>query len=303
MKNLLIINPVSGGKRGNKLRERLLSAIKANSYNVDIKYSEYRRHSTHLAKEHAPDYDNIFISGGDGSVHEVLNGLPKEKSFKIGIFPIGTGNDFFYSLNMKNDIEFLVDYYFTEKKKKSKYFDLFEAVMEDDKGKIEKKAIVNVFGIGFDAFVAFNMNGFRMLPGVSAYVAAVFKSLVKLDYVDISLKINNETTITGSKLLISFGNSKRSGGGFYLNPFAEIDDKQLDIGIIEKISKMKIIKTLPLALVNKLHNVPEISFHKMFDCTIELKKPYYVHADGEILSDSLIRAKIHKLEHNFEIFF
>ncbi len=300
MRNLLIVNPVAGGKRGNKLRNELLNTIKSNSFDVDIKISENKGDCTALAKRYAPEYDNIFLSGGDGTVFEVMNGLPSDDKFNVGIFPIGTGNDFFASLGLPNDLTKLTKYYFNEDFA-TQEFDLFKVNIEDDKGKLFEIVFANVFGVGFDAFVSYNITGFRGLPGASAYVASVFKSLANLEFVNIKLKLENDQIIEGEKLLVTFGNSPRSGGGFYLTPHARINDGFFEIAIIDKISKLKIIRSLPLALINKLERIPYISFYKTKYCEFELISPYFVQADGEIISERLKKAVVKEYNHNFKV--
>lgn len=300
--NLIILNPIAGGRGGNKLRKRLLDYITKNKIDIDIKFTEYKGHAIELTKSHAPAYDNIFISGGDGTIHEVFNGLDLSVNKKLGIFPIGTGNDFFASLKCdKPDISDLASYYFSSNNHKYKNFDIFELTYENTENEIKSRYIINVFGVGFDAFVAHNMSNFRGFPGVTAYVASVFLSLLKLKYINVTLSVDGAQQIKGDKLLVTFGNSNRSGGGFYLTPYAKIDDGELDIGVIEKIPILKILRTLPKALVNKLHKVPEISFYKMNNCEMELRTPYYAQVDGELITNNLVKASIKKVEHNLSL--
>ncbi len=299
MKNLLIVNPVSGGKRGQKLSKILLDEIKAKNYPFDVEITKYKGHCLELTKKLAPNYDNVFAAGGDGTAFEMMNGLPKDKEIKVGIFPVGTGNDFFASMNLNSDIRFLLKYY-SDNNKKVRDFDLFELKYKDKKG--ESSCIfVNVFGIGFDALVAHQMSVFRGLPGVTAYIASVFKALSQLKYINLKMQIDSNSVINGEKLLVTFGNSPRSGGGFYLTPYAKIDDKLVDIGIIDKIGKLKLIRSLPMALVNKIDRIPEISFYTTDQCEFSLENGYYAHADGEIISTSLYEGKISIVDHKLKM--
>ncbi len=298
MKSLLIINPISGGKRGRKLRKILLDLVENQKDRYEIVYTEFKGHATALAKELAPKYGKIFISGGDGTISEFMNGIDKKLNKIIGIFPIGTGNDFFSSLNLTQDIKKLFEYYHGQHK--STKFDLFKLNYKDRKGEFSH-IFSNALGIGFDAFVAHNMEKFRGLPGVSAYIASVLKSLKKLKFINIKVSLDNDSTVEGEKLLATFSNSNRSGGGFYLTPKALIYDGHLDIGIIEKIGKIKLLRSLPLALVNKIDKMKEISFFRTTSCKFSLSQGYYAHADGEIISDSIISGEIIPVEHSLEI--
>jgi diacylglycerol kinase family enzyme len=92
--------------------------------------------------------------------------------------------------------------------------------------------------------------------------------------------------------MLSIGNGISSGGGFYLNPHALIDDGQLDISIFDKITRRRLLTALPLALLNKIDSVPEAKQSRSDKIIIKLKTPYFAHCDGEIISEQLEEATI-----------
>jgi diacylglycerol kinase family enzyme len=92
--------------------------------------------------------------------------------------------------------------------------------------------------------------------------------------------------------MVSVGNGVCSGGGFYLNPYAIINDGVLDISIFDNITRRRLLTALPLALFNKLDKVPEAKMHTTDYADIKLKNPYFVHCDGEIITNTLKEAKI-----------
>ena len=115
----------------------------------------------------------------------------------------------------------------------------------------------------------------------------------------INLEINfNSLKSNGEKLMLSIGNGVSSGGGFYLNPRAEIDDGQLDISVFDKVTRRRLLTALPLALLNKIDNVPEAKQYRSDNIHIKLKSPYYAHCDGEIISEQLEEATI-KIDKQF----
>ncbi|MCB0749028.1 MAG: hypothetical protein KDC90_16330, partial [Ignavibacteriae bacterium] len=103
---------------------------------------------------------------------------------------------------------------------------------------------------------------------------------------------SNNSFIKGEKLMISIGNGISSGGGFYLNPNAKVDDGILDLSIFEKITRRRLLSALPMALVNKIEKVPEASLTRTEKIKIELKNPYFMHCDGEIISEDLSEAYV-----------
>jgi diacylglycerol kinase family enzyme len=77
-----------------------------------------------------------------------------------------------------------------------------------------------------------------------------------------------------------------------LNPNAIINDNILDMSIFDKVSRARLLTALPFALINKVEKVKEAKLYKIEKVNLKLKKPYYIHCDGEIISDKLIAGEI-----------
>merc|ERR1711879_191766 len=101
------------------------------------------------------------------------------------------------------------------------------------------------------------------------------------------LILDDKEKTTFDALLMTIGNGITSGGGFFLNPEAVIDDGILNLTVINFVTRIKILYKLPLALVNKLDKVPEADFYKFEQIEINLDEPYFIHVDGEVLSTSV----------------
>src|SRR5215203_6623002 len=98
----IILNPMAD--MGNAWRiARDLRSITEQHGGVDWSGTVYPGHAIDLAKQAGEqDYDMVIAMGGDGTVHEVMNGLmkvPAEKRPILGIVPAGSGNDFAHSIN------------------------------------------------------------------------------------------------------------------------------------------------------------------------------------------------------------
>jgi diacylglycerol kinase (ATP) len=98
--------------------------------------------------------------------------------------------------------------------------------------------------------------------------------------------------VSGSKLMISIGNGFSSGGGFYLNPNAVINDGILNLSIFNTVTRRRLLQALPMALINKIDRIPEAKMTSTKSITIKLKSPYFAHCDGEIISNRIINAEI-----------
>jgi len=142
---------------------------------------------------------------------------------------------------------------------------------------------INAIGVGFDAYVAYLNQTRKKLTGALSYIVAVFEALRSLTPLNVNFQYGKEEK-HGKYLLMTIGNGKTSGGGFFLNPDAEPDDRILNLTTVDFTTRLEIVKNLPFALVNKLKNVDKAKFYASDTFNIELDVPYFVHFDGEIVS-------------------
>lgn len=286
-KYLYIVNPVSGKGKGKKAIKLIESF---HSHDCDIVITNYPKHATDIVKKECNNYKTIISVGGDGTLNEIINGFELGARSNLAVLPVGSGNDFVKNINYNKNIKDTLSLITNNNNK----------VMDVDRGKIEfydkensSKAhyFINNLGIGFDAYVGFiNLNN-KVFSGLLSYLYAVVKALFNYQMVDIEYK-SKDNMINGKKLMVSIGNGVCSGGGFYLNPNAIINDGVLDISIFDKITRRRLLAALPMALINKLDKVPEAKMYMTDYADIKLKNPYFVHCDGEIITTTLKEAKI-----------
>jgi YegS/Rv2252/BmrU family lipid kinase len=255
-----------------------------------------------LVKNYCKEYDIIIAVGGDGTVNEVVNGMlscNNQKTF--GVLPVGSGNDFVKNLNLPKNIEDILSVY---------HNDNLSEVIKSDIGVINFKEyendtdkvhyFINGLGIGFDAYVAYLNQQNKTLSGLTSYILAVFKALLNYKMLDVNVEGNN-FKITGKKLMLTIGNGISSGGGFYLTPNAVINDSILNFSIFEAISRRRLLTALPLVLLNKIDKIPEATMYEFKELSIRLLEPYYVHCDGEIITDKMLSADIKLADRNLDV--
>lgn len=293
-KFLFIINPISGNGRGKKLASKIQEFLTKNKVNYDIIFTDSPKHATNIVKKETDNNDIIVSVGGDGTLNEIINGI-EDKHFeriRIGVLPIGTGNDFVKNISLSSELIKNLEIITGISQNTQNKIDL--GIIEYKNGKSDeylKHKFINGAGIGFDAYVGALTQNNKFLPGIFAYLFSVVKAL--FNYTMISGDFNmNGNVISGSKLMISIGNGISHGGGFYLTPDAIIDDGELNISIFDKLTRKRLLAALPKALINKIKSVPEASFYKTNSIDIKLQLPYYLHCDGEIISDSVTAAKV-----------
>jgi len=292
-KYLIVINPVSGSGKAKRQIELINSYFSSKNLNYKILETEYPGHAIEIVKNNINDFDVIIAAGGDGTVNEVVNGwnFGEEKIFAV--LPMGSGNDFASNLNLTKELNYNLDV-ITSDNPKIINSDVISVIFKEDENWFEKLSI-NALGIGFDAYVAYLNQHNKKISGLLSYILAVIKALKNLQSIYFKLYIDSRE-VKGNFILTTIGNGKTSGGGFYLNPTAKIDDEILNVTTVKTVKKGKLLKELPKALVNKMDQVKEVDFYEGKSIRIAMDKPYFVHSDGEILGTRVtdLEIKLHE---------
>jgi len=285
-KFVLFINPKARNGTSTQELRFIDNLLYKNEIEHVIETSKYLGHAKELLSDAKYKDHNFLIIGGDGTLNNFIQNWELFGDRILGIIPVGSGNDFSKNLNYTKNL----DYDLRKLIKSINDESIIEVNTGDievwEQGESESRIFqfINSLGIGFDAKVAFLNNTQKVLPGILNYILSVLKAVKSLSSFNASLKIDNNK-IDAEAILITVGNGKTSGGGFFLTPKALINDDLFDFTIIKPVSKLRLLKELPKALINTLEKVPEVSFYTGTNLELILDKPVYIHADGEILSE------------------
>ncbi|HWF44197.1 MAG TPA: diacylglycerol kinase family protein [Candidatus Kapabacteria bacterium] len=236
---------------------------------------EGARIATNAAKD---GVNTIVAVGGDGTVHEIINGimsLPREVRPKLGILPTGSGNDFAYAAGIPNDLSKALDIVL---RGHSTSIDI--GTIEDDRGR--SAFWDNSIGIGFDAKVSIQSKRFRALRGLPLYLVSTFLTLLR-DHEVLDVDMTVDTHRFSEKLLmLTLGNGPREGGGFYTTPNSKIDDGNLEMLLVKPLSRFSMLMLLPKVLKGS-HLKSNAVFERSFSSLrLRSKSPLAIHTDGEV---------------------
>lgn len=292
-KFLYIVNPVAGKGRGRKAIPIIENYCKGLNSQFTIIATEYPKHAKNIVENNLSQFNTVISVGGDGTLNEIVNGFDLGAETKLAVLPIGSGNDFVKNLGLYKTLTDNISLIHKANDSNIIYSDIGIINYSSNKGnEIISHRFINSLGIGFDAYVGYIHQNNKYLSGIMSYLYAVLKGLTKFKMISTEIKMDNYL-INGDRLMVSIGNGVSSGGGFYLNPNAVIDDGQLDISIFDTVTRRRLLWALPMALFNKLERVPEAKlFRTNNSIEIKLRNPYYVHCDGEIITDTLKSAVI-----------
>jgi YegS/Rv2252/BmrU family lipid kinase len=286
----VILNPYAGRGTGGRSKPRLQAALKQAGVAFDLVETNGIGHAIELARQARSDgYSTVAAVGGDGTISEVMNGLaqatPEGQSVgKLGILPLGTGNDFADIVGCPRDLDAAARALAVGKTRR---VDLGHTVITTGQQEI-RRYFDNNMGVGFEAWVTLESYKIKRLRGALLYVVAALRTLrtCPAPFVDATWETAAGVTErrADAALMISIGNSRRTGGGFYLTPDAKLDDGLLDVGVAAAVSRWRILRLLPKALKGTHTSDPAITMlrcrYMRLACTEELP----VQVDGEVVT-------------------
>ena len=297
-KKLFVINPVAGRGRSIKLLPKLKDYLKKYADTTELYITEKKGSATEFISGLNNEFKTIVAVGGDGTINEVINGINLDNDVNLAVLPCGSGNDFAKTIGMNNNYEKNIHSIFNNNC--TSLLDVGKINYCDNNNSFKTKLFINSCGIGFDALVAFLIKKNSFLVGLPLYLSAVFKALYTYNAIKVRAIFDSQK-VEGTKLLISIGNGKTSGGGFILNPFAVLDDGKLDVCLINDFSKAKIIRNLAKAISGKHYTIKGVDLFKFKNCRINLETPNYLHLDGEVITENLTEAEISIFEKRIRV--
>ena len=276
----LIYNPVANHGRAWPVIPALRPITKAHG-NATWAGTVYPGHAVELAQEAAREGCDLIIAiGGDGTVHEVVNGLmqfPAGNRPTLGVIPIGTGNDFSFSIGTPNDPVTALRRI------------LAGTPHPVDIGKIttpdgRSEYFSNAVGIGFDAIVVIHSRSVPVLQGFAVYLIAVLRTLI-FNHHPFTLRMETQEGKEEecALLMLAICNGQREGGGFNLVPDGQSNDGWLDTVALHRVTRAKLLfRTLVPFLKGTHTSLPHVTMNKIQILSIQSDIPLIIHVDGEI---------------------
>ncbi len=240
----------------------------------------YPTHATELARQAGQDgYQLVIAAGGDGTVHEVINGLmqvPVENRPRLGIVPLGSGNDFAHTIGIHMDPAEALKQAFTGRPTR---IDLGRF----DVGLGEPEYFDNTFGMGFDATVTIRSHRLTMLRGFVMYLVAVLQTIA-LNHQAPRMKIEMDSgSWEEDTIMFTVCNGPREGGGFCVAPQAVFDDGVLNYASVRHVSRLMMLRLIPEVMRGTHDRFKQVRLGQLHKLQLRAAQPVTVHADGEVI--------------------
>ena len=285
----IVVNPHSGNSNFKKSWEKITYILKLKNINFSYSFTEYRKHEVILVdKAIEQGYRNIISVGGDGTLHHVVNGIMKQRyiktsKIKLGVIPLGTGNDWIRTYNIPNSIEKSIDVI------------LKNTTVLQDIGCItllngKKEYFNNLAGTGYDGYVVKNLNYLKKMGSLAFLVSGLY-SLFSYKKTKYKIIINNKT-INEQCLMILFGICKYSGGGLRVTKDPNPKDGLLDITIVKNVSFLDLLFNIPKLYNGDIIHHRKVTNYKTRELKILDNYNSTIEADGEIIGNGSLNVTI-----------
>lgn len=226
--------------------------------------------------EGSEQIDATLIFGGDGTVHRHLPEIHK-RQIPMLVVPQGSGNDFAKALGIRNEGIALRAW--------RRFYERGDNVRAIDLGILTKDQITIPFccvvGAGLDSAANARANRMpRWLRGSAGYLAAALQVLPSFHPVEFALTTRGGE-IRRSGFFVAVGNAHRYGGGMKVAPRAELEDGLLDVCLVGRMNKLKLLLAVPTVFFGAHLRLSEVEYFQSPSVRVDSDRPLEVYADGE----------------------
>ena len=289
MENIyFIINPQAKNGHCQKVWRRLEKVLAEQKIPYTFFLTEYRGHATEIAQSIAmkeEEMEKVIVTvGGDGTMHEVVNGAATYPNVKIAYIPAGSGNDFSRGFGIPKNPVSALNHLLKQIKGEATLIDIGK-ILNHDK---EEIFFVNNMGVGFDARIAKEVNQSkikgllnRIALGKLVYVYFLLKNLFTYQRSLIEIMIDGKSYTFDSAWFVTVSNQPFYGGGMKISPNASPYDGLLNITVVHNISRLKILFVFITVFWGGHVSFKGVETFTGKEIKISSFHPLHAHADGE----------------------
>ncbi len=245
MRACLIINPAAGRGTGRARGPAIAAYLAELGVATRVLYSQAVGDvGLQVKQQLATHPDVVIFAGGDGSVHEAVNGwMQAGGGAPLAIVPVGTGNDFTKMLSSDPD--------WREACRRIAH----GQTRSIDIGRCNDFYFANTLGIGFDAQVAMAAGRVQYLRGNLVYAVALLQTLLFAHQTPVVRVSHAGVTLATPITLVAVNNGRVEGGAFVVAPDAQIDDGLLDVVVAGPLSRLGILMLVPKCCAAPTSNI------------------------------------------------
>jgi len=269
----VVLNPVAGRGAAARALDPIAREFHRQGWAVHVERTEGPGHATELAARAAgAGVTRVVAVGGDGTVHEVANGLLRHGGdVTLGVVPIGSGNDFaklvgVYRHSPVRAVRRLVT----------------ARTATFDAGRVGDEYFVNSMGFGFGPAVVRVRNAMPGLSGFASYFVPVIRAFAGFRPPRLEIRAAGFSE-TGYMMMVEVCNGTTAGGSYRFAPDAQPADGRLDVCLVRRVSLPRFLLAVPRVMRGTHAGMREVALFQTREVTIRsLDGPLLLHLDGEL---------------------
>ncbi len=312
-----IVNPIAGGGRALRGWKALRPHLPAEG-SFDPYLTRSAGEGVRLAEMAARDnYDAVVSVGGDGTVQEVVNGLlgvgfsrSRYSGPAMGMLPLGRGNDFARTFELRGEVRDLWDKQWRALKGSHRQVDVGRQTCAG-----RSSYFINMCGAGFDADVAATANRLpRRMGGALPYLCGIFVRFIALSSQALNIHMHDVVPVEGCAhrpwdtittmqgedgridvtvkqrfLLVLAGVGRFLGGGMMLLPHAQPRDGYLDVMLAGPVGRLRLLRVLRSSFAGEHVCEPEVAYFRARSLSVIGTADTNIHADGDYVGTGSVK--------------
>ncbi|TWD95690.1 diacylglycerol kinase (ATP) [Neobacillus bataviensis] len=286
----LIYNPTSGREILKKNLPEILEKLEIAGYEASCHATTGAGDATQAARLAVErQYDVVIAAGGDGTIHEVVNGLAEQEYRpKLGIIPAGTTNDFARALQIPRDIGTAVDIITKGE------------LIPVDIGRINDRYFINIAGGGRITEITYEVpSKLKTMLGQLAYYLKGMEMIPSIKASDLRIEYDGKL-FEGEAMMFLVGLTNSIGGFEKLAPDASINDGLFSLLILKKVNLAEFIRISSLAVRGEHVNDPNVIYTQANRIKVFSSEKVQLNLDGEF--GGLLPAEFENLYRHLEVF-
>ena len=247
---------IANGGNIDKKKAKQIEAVKTTfekaGVEVEFYLTDHPSHASEIAKEVTDGgrHADIIAMGGDGTLHEVINGIQCVENCTLGLIPVGTGNDFAEAVKIPSNPVSAAEMIIGNAPKPIDFIELSSGLRS-----------INAVGTGIDVDVlkyAYASNNKKR----NKYFSALFKALRHFKCTNFKVSWDGCEEKQFNGMIAALGNGTSFGGGIKMFPTAKVDDGLMDLVVVDYISRIRMIIAFIKLVLGKAHKIKEATYVK-----------------------------------------
>jgi diacylglycerol kinase (ATP) len=277
-----IVNPNAGSVEDIAELEDRLGCMPGTT----VRQTEDEGHAEKIAREAVHEGADLVVAvGGDGTLNEVVNGLADGFGrVRLGLLPLGTGNDFARSIGVPTYLEEALAVLAA---RETRPLDVAVATISG-----ERRHFVNMAAGGFGGEVSEKAAEAKERWGPLAYMRAAIGAVGELRGFMTTITLNSAETLHLETYNLVLSNGRYVAAGIPAAPQAVLDDGLLDVMIVPAATIPQIAVLVPQVLLGRHTGSDLLLFRKATRVEIECDPPISWNVDGELAGEGPARFEV-----------